>query len=200
MALLADGKRNTRDEIVTVAMRKFIDQGYDKTSLREIADEIGVTKAALYYHFRTKEDIVAAATEAHVARVDAIIDWLKATEPSIARNEQFVDKLIALFSGESGVVMRFGQANPTAMNSKEFGKQHVGQLMELMSQLAASTDPTAEESIRATLGFGALVIGTMPSELPVMAGTPAERVAAGRALALELLAPLVPRTESLPAR
>jgi len=38
----------------------FAEQGYEKTSLREIAERLGVTKAALYYHFRTKDDIVAS--------------------------------------------------------------------------------------------------------------------------------------------
>ncbi|WP_161632158.1 TetR/AcrR family transcriptional regulator [Nakamurella lactea] len=187
---MAQTKRNTRDEIVAVSMRKFIDQGYDKTSLREIADEIGVTKAALYYHFRTKDDIVTAAMDAHAARVNDLIEWLEGTEPSIDRNEQLIDRLIDLFSGDSGLVMRFGQANPTSMSSKDFGRRHVGQIMRLMQQLAGP-EPDAAQSIRATLGFGALVMGTMPSELPVAVGTPDERRAAGRALALELLAPLV---------
>ena len=39
-------------------MDLFISQGYDKVSLREIAEPLGITKAALYYHFSSKEDIV----------------------------------------------------------------------------------------------------------------------------------------------
>jgi AcrR family transcriptional regulator len=35
-------------------------QGYDGTSLRQIAEQLGVTKAALYYHFQSKEDILLA--------------------------------------------------------------------------------------------------------------------------------------------
>lgn len=38
----------------------FNEHGYDKTSLREIADALGFTKAALYYHFERKEDILLA--------------------------------------------------------------------------------------------------------------------------------------------
>ena len=37
----------------------FVDRGYDKTS-REIAERLGVTKAAIYYHFRSREDILMA--------------------------------------------------------------------------------------------------------------------------------------------
>jgi AcrR family transcriptional regulator len=38
----------------------FAEQGYERTSLREIAERLGVTKAALYYHFARKEDILLA--------------------------------------------------------------------------------------------------------------------------------------------
>ncbi len=50
----------TRQRILDVALDLFNDRGYDKTSLREIADALGFTKAALYYHFERKEDILLA--------------------------------------------------------------------------------------------------------------------------------------------
>ena len=43
-----------------MALDLFTEQGYDGTSLREIAERLGVTKAALYYHFESKEDILMA--------------------------------------------------------------------------------------------------------------------------------------------
>ncbi|MFF5422204.1 TetR/AcrR family transcriptional regulator [Streptomyces misionensis] len=49
---------NTRQRIQDVALELFAEQGYEKTSLREIAEHLDVTKAALYYHFKTKEDIM----------------------------------------------------------------------------------------------------------------------------------------------
>lgn len=48
----------TRERILDVALELFNEQGYDKTSLREIAERLGVTKAALYYHFERKEDLL----------------------------------------------------------------------------------------------------------------------------------------------
>jgi AcrR family transcriptional regulator len=48
----------TKDKILDVALELFTEQGYDKTSLREIADRLGVTKAALYYHFERKDQIL----------------------------------------------------------------------------------------------------------------------------------------------
>src|SRR5512132_2864062 len=49
---------DTRERIQAIARELFAEQGYEKTSLREIAERLGVTKAALYYHFKSKEDIV----------------------------------------------------------------------------------------------------------------------------------------------
>src|SRR5215467_4790769 len=50
----------TRERILDVALELFNEQGYEKTSLREIAVRLGTTKAALYYHFERKEDILLA--------------------------------------------------------------------------------------------------------------------------------------------
>src|ERR1700691_2028477 len=51
---------STRERILDIALDLFTEHGYDKTSLREIADQLGFTKAALYYHFERKEDILLA--------------------------------------------------------------------------------------------------------------------------------------------
>ena len=54
------GERDTRQRILDVALELFIEQGYDGTSLRQISERLGVTKAALYYHFASKEDLLLA--------------------------------------------------------------------------------------------------------------------------------------------
>ena len=51
---------STRERILDVALDLFTDQGFDATSLRQIAERLGVTKAALYYHFESKDDILMA--------------------------------------------------------------------------------------------------------------------------------------------
>jgi AcrR family transcriptional regulator len=57
---LAGDANSTRERILDVALELFAAQGYDGTSLRQIAEQLGVTKAALYYHFESKEDIIRA--------------------------------------------------------------------------------------------------------------------------------------------
>ena len=47
-------------QITSAALRLFGEHGVHGTSLQMIADELGVSKAAVYYHFRSKHDIVVA--------------------------------------------------------------------------------------------------------------------------------------------
>jgi len=53
-------KANTRERILDIALELFTERGYDKTSLRQIAEQLGFSKAAIYYHFASKEDIFMA--------------------------------------------------------------------------------------------------------------------------------------------
>jgi AcrR family transcriptional regulator len=71
---------DTRDRILAVASELFVEQGYDATSLREIADRLGFTKAALYYHFQSKEQILAALLEPADALLTEFVDRLEAAE------------------------------------------------------------------------------------------------------------------------
>src|SRR5215472_4596536 len=72
-----DNGRDTRSRLRELALELFAEQGYEKTSLREIAERLGVTKAALYYYFRSKEDIVRSLVEDYVADLDELINWAK---------------------------------------------------------------------------------------------------------------------------
>ena len=81
---------DTRERILAVAQELFIDQGYDGTSLREIADRLGFTKAALYYHFRSKDEILVALLEPgsallaefleRLTHADGVAGWADALE------------------------------------------------------------------------------------------------------------------------
>ena len=49
---------DTRHRIQEVARELFTQKGVQRTSLQDIADRLGITKPALYYHFRSREDLV----------------------------------------------------------------------------------------------------------------------------------------------
>ncbi len=65
---------------VTAALALFAEHGVSGTSLQMIADAVGVTKAAIYYQFRTKEAIVVAAVEAELRRLEEALDAAEAEE------------------------------------------------------------------------------------------------------------------------
>ena len=54
---------DTKAEIRAVALELFGQKGYGKTSLREIAERLDITKAALYYHYRSKNELLQAMME-----------------------------------------------------------------------------------------------------------------------------------------
>lgn len=69
---------DTRDRILSVASELFIQQGYEGTSLREIAARLDITKAALYYHFRSKDEILQVLLEPFDTLLDELLQRLEA--------------------------------------------------------------------------------------------------------------------------
>lgn len=70
--------------VIAAALDLFARHGAGGTSLQMIADEIGVTKAAVYHQFKTKDEIILAAAEAELARLAAVVEAAEA-EPSPKR-------------------------------------------------------------------------------------------------------------------
>jgi AcrR family transcriptional regulator len=52
--------RDTKGEIHRAALELFSSRGYEKTSLREIAEQVGISKASLYYHYSSKQELLQA--------------------------------------------------------------------------------------------------------------------------------------------
>ncbi|WP_279582068.1 TetR/AcrR family transcriptional regulator [Fodinicola feengrottensis] len=71
------GRTDTRQRIQQVALELFSERGYDKTSLREVADRLEITRPALYYHFKAKEDILGSVIEDLTASMDELTAWAK---------------------------------------------------------------------------------------------------------------------------
>lgn len=51
-------RSDTRERIQEVARELFLQRGVQRTSLQDIANQLGITKPALYYHFPSREDLV----------------------------------------------------------------------------------------------------------------------------------------------
>ncbi|NKY59283.1 helix-turn-helix transcriptional regulator [Nocardia flavorosea] len=102
-------------------MELFSEQGYEKTSLPQIAERLGVTKAALYYHFRTKEDIVASLSDDVRRGIDELIAWAEATPPGHARTAEILDRYGALLHDTGREMVRFMHENQPAFRELGFG-------------------------------------------------------------------------------
>ncbi|MFW0786436.1 helix-turn-helix domain-containing protein [Gordonia sp. CPCC 206044] len=129
-------RSDTRERIRSSAMQLFAERGYDKTSLREIADSLGVTKAALYYHFRTKEDIVVSLSEELRSGVDEIVRWAESQPPDNQRAAQIVIRYSALLHGLGKDMMRFWTENQAAFRDLGVGASLRYQFRELGDLIA----------------------------------------------------------------
>jgi AcrR family transcriptional regulator len=107
---------DTRERIQSIALELFAEQGYEKTSLREIAERLGVTKAALYYHFRSKEDIVRSFTEDYQAEVEAVIAWGASQPPTSQTRAEILARYADIVTRRLGVI-RFMQQNQATMHT-----------------------------------------------------------------------------------
>jgi AcrR family transcriptional regulator len=85
---------DTRDRILAAALDLFIEQGYEKTSLREIAEQVGVTKAALYYHFASKEEIFRTLMEPFSAVQGQALELLR-SHPTLEEWGKGLEALVA---------------------------------------------------------------------------------------------------------
>ncbi|HVE28192.1 MAG TPA: helix-turn-helix domain-containing protein [Sporichthya sp.] len=73
----------TRARALSTALELFSRDGYDAVSMREIAEELGVTKAALYHHFTSKEEIARELIGGYLAAIEEIVTWARETQPGI---------------------------------------------------------------------------------------------------------------------
>jgi AcrR family transcriptional regulator len=75
-------RAETRERICTAAMRLFLEEGIERTSMRRIADAVGYTPGALYSYFRDKEDVLFELHRAGFDRLRAAMRTLDAEQPT----------------------------------------------------------------------------------------------------------------------
>ncbi len=65
---------DSRAAILDAAKLLFMQEGFRGISMRQIAEAVGVTKAALYYHFKDKEELFVAIVEEYLVATSTMID------------------------------------------------------------------------------------------------------------------------------
>jgi AcrR family transcriptional regulator len=145
-------RRDTRAQVQNVALELFAEQGYEKTSLREIAERLGVTKAALYYHFKSKEDIVHSFTDDYFAEIDDLLDWAKEQPRGEETRREILDRYVGIVLAGSEV-FRFLEQNRAAVQSMEAGKERFARFrgrLDALVDLLAGPDAPLRDRVRAT--------------------------------------------------
>ena len=156
-------RRGTRARIQAVAVEMFTEHGYEKTSLREIAEVLGVTKAALYYHFKSKEDIVHSLLEDYFGQIDALVSWGETEPAGPARRAEILRRYVAIVQ-EGEAAFRMLHQNQAAIKGLSSSK-NTGQLFrERLSPLIAlltGPNPGLEDRLRAAMALGGISMGWM---------------------------------------
>jgi AcrR family transcriptional regulator len=140
--------------IIAAALDLFAQHGIGGTSLGMIAKAIGVTKAAVYHQFRTKDEIVLAAAQAELGRLEAVLDMAEA-EPTPARAREVLVSRIVDLSVESRRTMIPILSDPVLVR---FFAEHeqLRRVMRRLSRLLMGGDTGPEARVQTAVLTAAL--------------------------------------------
>ncbi|MEU9734752.1 TetR family transcriptional regulator [Streptomyces sp. NPDC048002] len=114
------GRGGTRDHIKRAALALFNEHGYERTSLREIADHLGITKAAIYYHFKAKEEIVAELCAQWIESIEDVVDWMQSQPSGLSCRQEALRRYASVLE-QSAPLTRFLRENQAALRDLAVG-------------------------------------------------------------------------------
>ncbi|WP_063037904.1 TetR family transcriptional regulator [Nocardia pseudovaccinii] len=88
---------DSRARILQIALDLFAERGYHTVSVREIAEQVGLTKTAVLYHFPSKSDIVAALVEPLLVDSEAVLETAARGRDAQARRWAVVAGLLEVW-------------------------------------------------------------------------------------------------------
>lgn len=167
----------TRARILQVALELMADRGYAATSTREIAERLGFTKAALYYHFRTKDDLLAALVAPVMGELEALIAQACADGSPDARRDLVVGYVDLV--GRHADLIRVLSNDPSV---KESAGLHTAAPLfrQLVPLLAGTASPDKAQRIRVRAALAAVhgaLVHAQPDDEPEMLRVTAIEVA-----------------------
>jgi AcrR family transcriptional regulator len=138
---------NPQQTILTCAYRLFHRHGFNRVSMDEIAGAARVTKRTLYYHFRSKDDLIAAALEhQHELALATFRSWTD----RISRNPETI--IASLFSelrnwasernffGSGFTRVAFELAEMPGHPARAIARRHEKMIEDLLAELLMSAD------------------------------------------------------------
>lgn len=151
----------TRGRIVDTALELIADHGFAATSTREISERLGFTKAALYYHFRTKDDLLAAIVEPVLRDVSRLVEGATA-DTSVAGRRRVLEAYVDLVATHADLMKVL--ANDPAVRQCHALAPIKSLQDELEHVLLATANPDARQRARAHAALGAALLAIMRSE------------------------------------
>lgn len=112
---------DVRTQILDVATRRFAAHGYGGTSLSAIADEVGIRKASLLYHFPSKDDLHRSVLEQVIDRWNQVLPHLLAAAASAERFDALFSETVRFFAEDTDrarLVLRETLDRPDAMRQR----------------------------------------------------------------------------------
>jgi AcrR family transcriptional regulator len=144
---------DTRSKIQQVGLRLFTEHGYEATSLREIAEELGVTKAALYYHFRSKDEIINSLVQERFVQVEELINWGQSQPRSVATRQELLRRYSQLlYQHDHRSLMQFFERNQSSMTQHPVGARMRDQMVRLRD-LFIEPDAPLTAQIRSSMAI-----------------------------------------------
>lgn len=88
----------TRAAIHDAALEQFLHFGYEATRLEDVADRLGLTRAAILYHYRSKEDVLRGIVEPVLHAIDTVLSRFPVVaEPTSADQRHVLQALVDVF-------------------------------------------------------------------------------------------------------
>lgn len=108
---------NRAEEIMDVAYRLLVEKGYHNFSYADIADEIGIRKASIHYHFATKDELVLRVVQRYRRGIHGQIAQLQAGDLSARAQFQlyldFWQQALGVNTSDVCLCMHLGSEVPT---------------------------------------------------------------------------------------
>ncbi|BBZ51082.1 TetR family transcriptional regulator [Mycobacterium heidelbergense] len=150
--------------IMDAALKLIADHGVGGTSLQMIADAIGVTKAAVYHQFKTKEQIVIALTERELGGLEEALEAAEAEDHPPRARELLLDRVIDLAVERRGAASTL-QFDPVIVRLLA-EHQPFQRFIERLYRVLVG-DAGDDSRVLAAIMSGAIAVGVMH---PVVAG------------------------------
>ncbi|MEW2354212.1 TetR family transcriptional regulator [Spirillospora sp. NPDC029432] len=142
----------TKQRILDVARELFVQQGVQRTSLQEIAQRLGITKPALYYHFSSREELVRSIVQPILDEEEAFLARKEALD-SVEPRALLEDYFDFHYRHRRDMVLMLGELTTLAdLNLIDRVMGWRGRLTRLLY----GPEPTLEQATRAAIAFGGL--------------------------------------------